>query len=1378
MIEKIIGTEFAYCMFFIVGQLTVGAFWDTVTGILVWYMHAMHFEYLHHLVMPSGKLKMDLAYRAGTGTPHRADLLRMGTINVTALMRNWHAIISLDYDILVVSETKVTGAEQKLLTKKLEAHGWICHWSHPLPATTTGMKGRSGGTLILTSKLWQLAESIESMETLAGPTNCRVLRLRAQDNRDGLVVCAYYGHPEARAATQADLACLFSYAHTIEFPMVILGDFNLNPAQLDLFGDEYEVIRHAQQLGIPLDWTFVGPHGSSSPDRIFAVGVFEQKMHNIYIDSDACVPQHRLLAAEYQRTPSTFQVETPLPPICLRSPLDQAVRAQWEELAAAKVAALPSNVDVDTLFREWCRAWEEYLLNSYDGNTHLRQGRGERTIKEQRTLSVTRPVMPKLLARLTNFINLLDKIEQRLKSGAEIEKKDWTKLISSSSAMAHYYGVPSLDMQTTPDAIPLEVVARSRSYYTQVLHEEWLHRQHHRYQEYKQKLMEYGDSNKHISKLVRAEQPEMPIHTEDGVVYSQIDQLTVSAQAWKAFITSDPAVPTSDWRAKFPTRPIRPAMRLRELTGADLRDRVKRMKMASSPGVDSWRVGELRALPPCAFNQLASLYNKMEESGQIPVGLQSSWSSLLPATKPNASPLDRRPIAVLPTLWRLYASTRCAHLQDWAADVLPDNMYAYLRGKSCMDAGVRISNAIDHSQVESSDVFMVSLDASKAFPSASRELLFHIMRKKACPEALIRLVEQFYLHTSTVFRVLGKYIHPGSSPLHRGVYQGCPLSVFAFSCLQVPLLEYLDRYFPDIEAVVYADDLSLWTSDLNLLQLAIPHVLDFYAEAGICINEAKTQFWSLRPTEEVLKVGSNSKKAQSSITILGCTFHAAGIEEDTVTTPYMDKYMAKLNIIAKLPITEDMREKAALSIVGPAMHFCPWTALLQGVNLHAVRLSLLQAIRPHLRNGARAASAAITLISRFHLHDPLLAPCYKMARMIGNQWQQMAPLVRKLWLGSYRPIGLASSFVAVLKQLDLSLSNSFITAVNGEIANIDAGKNERRRDHALRIILRVAELAKRAGHRREFSDCALVPIDWDGTLGWHRKMAAGVTRQSLEIALTGAMLTPSRISRKKNEEALCPICETEVDDDAHRIVQCSRWASSRILCEEAPIPQLDCTLLAGIFPLGHTCCTAQIRHWQSHLLRIAYDTNIGDRTKQTDPSSVAQQPQAAAAVRRRIRTKSSPSSPSHSLKSSGQVQQYKDANGKARLRCLRCLLTSDVKYEVRFRKKHLTCGSSLKMPAVQLTLPSHIVLRKKCVLGEESVRFVLSCKHCLGAGSALNVRRFVDTHSNCGITSSAVVGRPMRTGRMEKRALDKVYASSVDAGQKYLYKQARDLLLR
>ena len=51
------------------------------------------------------------------------------------------------------------------------------------------------------------------------------------------------------------------------------------------------------------------------------------------------------------------------------------------------------------------------------------------------------------------------------------------------------------------------------------------------------------------------------------------------------------------------------------------------------------------------------------------------------------------------------------------------------------------------------------------------------------------------------------------------------------------------------------------------------------------------------------------------------------------------------------------------------------------------------------------------------------------------------------------------------------------------------------------------------------------------------------------------------------------------------------------------------------------------------------------------------------------------------------------------------------------------------------------------------------------------------THEGCGRNSSAVVGRPKRTGRMEKRALDALYESSVSTGQKYLYKRARDMLL-
>ena len=90
--------------------------------------------------------------------------------------------------------------------------------------------------------------------------------------------------------------------------------------------------------------------------------------------------------------------------------------------------------------------------------------------------------------------------------------------------------------------------------------------------------------------------------------------------------------------------------------------------------------------------------------------------------------------------------------------------------------------------------------------------------------------------------LMGKFIAPGAATPIRGVYQGCPLSVLSFSSLQVPLIEFVQVHFPSIEMIVYADDVSFWTSEKVQLELLLPHVERFYEHAGVVLNAKKTQY--------------------------------------------------------------------------------------------------------------------------------------------------------------------------------------------------------------------------------------------------------------------------------------------------------------------------------------------------------------------------------------------------------------------------------------------------------------------------------------------------------------------------------------------------------
>ena len=103
---------------------------------------------------------------------------------------------------------------------------------------------------------------------------------------------------------------------------------------------------------------------------------------------------------------------------------------------------------------------------------------------------------------------------------------------------------------------------------------------------------------------------------------------------------------------------------LPRLTGRLLVD-VVQCKGVSAGGFDGWVWRELKVLPVSWFDGLARTLAKVEDSGIWPDGLLDAYIVMIPKTDGDATPLGRRPLSVLPVVYRIWASTRMGQLVGW-----------------------------------------------------------------------------------------------------------------------------------------------------------------------------------------------------------------------------------------------------------------------------------------------------------------------------------------------------------------------------------------------------------------------------------------------------------------------------------------------------------------------------------------------------------------------------------------------------------------------------------------------------------------------------------------------------------------------------------------
>ena len=98
---------------------------------------------------------------------------------------------------------------------------------------------------------------------------------------------------------------------------------------------------------------------------------------------------------------------------------------------------------------------------------------------------------------------------------------------------------------------------------------------------------------------------------------------------------------------------------------------------------------------------------------------------MIPKAEGDSTPLGQRPLCVLPVVYRLWASVRLAHIQEWFYSWVPDSVFCAGKGVSSVDAWC--ATAVDIEEVLSNtrqgDFHIFVADVVKSFDTVDRDIL-------------------------------------------------------------------------------------------------------------------------------------------------------------------------------------------------------------------------------------------------------------------------------------------------------------------------------------------------------------------------------------------------------------------------------------------------------------------------------------------------------------------------------------------------------------------------------------------------------------------------------------------------------------------------------
>ena len=549
-----------------------------------------------------------------------------------------------------------------------------------------------------------------------------------------------------------------------------------------------------------------------------------------------------------------------------------------------------------------------------------------------------------------------------------------------------------------------------------------------------------------------------------------------------------------------------------------MRAALKHAKKTSAPGPDGWRYSELCALPDMALHQLAQVFNAMEQKHELPDPILSSWTAMINSSGKPVAPMKVRPISVLSVVYRLYAKSRLSTLEDWLDKALPPCIWSYIPGRDVrsplMSLASRIENS--HKPMVEEDTILLSLDLSKAFPSASREQMWAALSHLGLPSPILETLSYMYQHGRTRMRLGGRIVSDRDYLLRRGIHQGCPLSVMAFLGLQAQIPSLIASECPGVSLIIFADDVTLVSDSIREIEKAAGLIARYYKDCHITLNPQKTQLWSAKGRAEGIVLEGVQIAPLHRIKLLGVEY--ADMCTDTLAQnddPGLDLLMSETYRMQGLPIAMTHREAAFSGIVAKKVWYCPWRGILTGQKLTKARAAIIRGVRPGLASSARLASLVTAFCLKGHSTDPVMISVLGILRWIQTMGDTANTYLHLLNSEDCTPRGPWTSLRFLCGEMGIRFVGG-LARLEGHkgVPVLRGNRTPGEWGHEWRSILRMA-ISKQWLFRREFQDLSHARPDIERTMSYHRTLGNPQEKLCLEMVLSGAMLTRARVHKRE-----------------------------------------------------------------------------------------------------------------------------------------------------------------------------------------------------------------------------------------------------------------------
>lgn len=286
----------------------------------------------------------------------------------------------------------------------------------------------------------------------------------------------------------------------------------------------------------------------------------------------------------------------------------------------------------------------------------------------------------------------------------------------------------------------------------------------------------------------------------------------------------------------------------------DIKVSLRKAKASSAPGPDGINYQLLKKIPTI-HHILATLYNRILETGQIPSSWQEGTITLIYKAGDSNDPANYRPIALTSTISKVFHSILAKRMLQFATAnriIDPSIQKGFLHGvKGCPEHSTVLQSMIRHAKRCHKTLHCIWLDLKNAFGSVRHDLLLHSLRMANIPENILTYIANFYKNIRVCVRT--ETFTTRAIDLKVGVFQGDTLSPIIFLMAINPLLNLICRdehhgynfRGKSIVSLAFADDITLCYRNKKTAQRLLYRIDEQFKSVGLTLKPAKCKSLSI-----------------------------------------------------------------------------------------------------------------------------------------------------------------------------------------------------------------------------------------------------------------------------------------------------------------------------------------------------------------------------------------------------------------------------------------------------------------------------------------------------------------------------------------------------